>query len=79
MTRDSELSTGDRPLNKLPLWLLAATCSVSLFGVVGCRPTVRVEPIQVEPIHIVVDVNIKVDRQLDEFFDFEDEMGVNDE
>ena len=26
------------------------------------------------PIHMVVDVNLRVDRQLDEFFEFEDEL-----
>jgi len=34
---------------------------------------VKIDPIKVEPLHITVDVNIKVDRQLDEFFAFEDE------
>jgi hypothetical protein len=26
------------------------------------------------PIHMVVDVNLRVDRQLDEFFEFEEEL-----
>lgn len=38
-------------------------------GVAGC---VKVEPIEVKPIHIVLDVNIRVDRELDQFFAFED-------
>ncbi len=46
---------------------------------VGCTPTVKVEPIKVEPIHIVVDVNITVDEKLDEFFDFEDDTGFAEE
>ena len=29
---------------------------------------------QVEPIYITMDVNVKVEKQLDEFFDFEDEV-----
>ncbi|HEX2971495.1 MAG TPA: hypothetical protein VHP11_04145 [Tepidisphaeraceae bacterium] len=33
--------------------------------------TVEVKPIKVEPIYITVDVNIRVDRQLDNFFAFE--------
>jgi len=33
----------------------------------GCL-TVRTEPIEVKPIHITVDVNVKVDRALDDFF-----------
>ena len=41
--------------------------------VVASCARVRIDPIKVEPLHITVDVNIKVDRQLDEFFAFEDE------
>ena len=29
---------------------------------------VAVAPIEVKPIHIIIDVNIKVDRALDDFF-----------
>lgn len=31
----------------------------------GC---VSVKPIEVKPIHVTVDVNVKVDRALDDFF-----------
>jgi hypothetical protein len=33
----------------------------------GCA-TVTVAPIEVKPIHITVDVNVKIDRALDDFF-----------
>ena len=33
----------------------------------GCL-SVRTEPIEVRPIHVTVDVNVKVDRALDDFF-----------
>ena len=40
----------------------------------GCtHHTIDVQPIRVEPIHLTVDVNVKVDRELDRFFDFEQE------
>jgi|1185.fasta_scaffold1158101_2 hypothetical protein len=29
------------------------------------------DPIRVEPIHIVADINLRIDRQLDDFFAFE--------
>jgi hypothetical protein len=29
---------------------------------------VRTDPIEVKPIHITMDVNVKVDRELDSFF-----------
>jgi hypothetical protein len=37
----------------------------------GCTPHVAIEPIKVEPIHIQMDVNLKVDRELDDFFSYQ--------
>ena len=35
----------------------------------GCtRHEVQVAPVEVKPIHITIDVNVKVDRALDDFF-----------
>lgn len=40
----------------------------------GCTyHTVKVEPIEVKPIQITVDVLVKVDKQLDDFFDYQEE------
>ncbi len=33
----------------------------------GCL-NVKTQPIEVKPIHVTVDVNVKVDRALDDFF-----------
>ncbi len=33
----------------------------------GCL-SLKTEPIEVKPIHITVDVNVKVDKALDDFF-----------
>ena len=39
----------------------------------GCvRATV--DPIEVKPIHITMDVNIRIERQLENFFAFEDKL-----
>jgi hypothetical protein len=46
----------------LRLLMLAAPLFMS-----GCL-TVKTEPIEVKPIHITVDVNVKVERALDDFF-----------
>lgn len=45
--------------------LLLVPLLASAFG--GCL-SVKTEPIEVKPIHITVDVNVKVDRALDDFF-----------
>ena len=45
--------------------LLLAAALPCVLG--GCL-NVRTEPIEVKPIHITVDVNVKVERALDDFF-----------
>ena len=48
--------------NRLPVLIL-------LLLMAGCtRHNVEVAPIEVKPIHITIDVNVKVDRALDDFF-----------
>ena len=37
------------------------------FAFSGCL-SLKTEPIEVKPIHITVDVNVKVDKALDDFF-----------
>jgi hypothetical protein len=44
----------------IPVLLAAAALT-------GCV-SVKTAPIEVKPIHITVDVNVKVDRALDDFF-----------
>jgi len=51
---------------------LAAATSVPLFIVVGCTPKLAIEGGD-KPIKIDMTVTLKVDRELDQFFDFEDE------
>lgn len=46
--------------------LLLATGLVS--ATLGGCLNVRTEPIEVKPIHVTVDVNVKVDRALEDFF-----------
>ena len=48
------------------LILLAAW---SVLTAAGCtQHKVEVAPVEVKPIHITIDVNVKVDRALDDFF-----------
>lgn len=36
---------------------------------VGCTShQIEVKPVEIKPIHITIDVNVKVDRALDNFF-----------
>ncbi len=40
------------------------------------RHEVQVAPVEIKPIHITIDVNIKVDRALDNFFGDLDKKAV---
>jgi len=54
------------PIALLPVPALLSACA-----------NVHVDPIEVKPIHIVHDINIRVDRQLDDFFAFERAGGAS--
>ena len=53
----------------------APTASLALLLLPSCA-RVKVDPIEVKPIHIVHDINIRVDRQLDEFFAFQEKTAA---
>lgn len=47
------------------MWLAAG----SVLAATACtQHKVEVAPVEVKPIHITIDVNVKVDRALDNFF-----------
>jgi hypothetical protein len=56
-------------MRNLGLAAVIATLAV----LTSCKHTVKVEPVRIEPIHLTVDLNIKVDRKLDEFFTYDKE------
>lgn len=57
----------------IALFLLAAL----LLPVAGCQTQHRIETVhkvEVAPMHITIDINVKVDRALDDFFGDLDEL-----
>ena len=49
--------------------ILIVLSALSILAVSGCtQHKVEVAPVEVKPIHITIDVNVKVDRALDDFF-----------
>lgn len=42
---------------------------------VETRSQVEVAPVEIKPIHITIDINIKVDKALDDFFSDIDESA----
>ncbi|MEX0653197.1 MAG: hypothetical protein WD534_17095 [Phycisphaeraceae bacterium] len=61
-----------------PCCWMAGLALAGVMTVGGCTShRVTVDPVEVRPIHMTVDINIKIDRELDRFFDFEDEVPVD--
>jgi hypothetical protein len=44
---------------------------LSLFIFAGCQTSHEIElkPVEIKPIHITIDVNVRVEKALDDFFD----------
>jgi hypothetical protein len=51
-------------------WMLIP---LAVILVAGCA-RVKVEPIEVKPIHITLDINLRIDRALDDALKFEDAL-----
>jgi hypothetical protein len=50
------------------LFILLGVVLFAIFQ--GCtQHKVEVAPVEVKPIHITIDINVKVDRALDDFFE----------
>jgi len=59
------------------VWLATAAIAFAAAGLLSCatRHEVEVKPVEIKPIHITIDVNVKVDRALDNFFEDIDETA----
>ena len=56
----------------LPAVVARAAKLAPLALVAACfTHTVKSDPIAIQPIHITMDINLRVQRELDDFFDFE--------
>lgn len=59
--------------------------ALSFFGIVlissfaGCtRHEVEIKPVEIKPIHITIDINVKIDKELDDFFGDLDEVQAEE-
>ncbi len=48
--------------------------SILLMGTACTRSVVDIKPVEIKPIHITIDINLKVDKALDDYFDDIDNM-----
>jgi hypothetical protein len=54
--------------------ILIVLGALFVIAAAGCtQHKVEVAPVEIKPIHITIDVNVKVDRALDNFFEDIDE------
>ena len=61
------------------LWYLAGSALLVVVLGSGCtKHEVDVKHVEIKPIHITIDVNVKVDRALDDFFGDIDEAAQNE-
>ena len=62
-------------MKQMGIWMSIAAAVLLLVFSAGCRTrhdvnhTVDVKPVEVKPIHITIDVNVRVEKALDDFFD----------
>ena len=51
-------------------WLICVFCGgLLILGISACtQHKVEVAPVEVKPIHITIDVNVKVDKALEDYF-----------
>lgn len=53
----------------LPLCMILILLGGCTKHEIDSRHEIDVKPLEIKPIHITIDINIKVDRALDDFFD----------
>ncbi len=55
-------------------WLLAGLVAALLAAPACTRHTVKLDPIEIKPIHITMDINIRVRKQIENDFAFMEEV-----
>jgi len=60
-------------------WLLRGAVAAAVCLPACTRHTIKFEPIEIKPIHITMDINIKVQKQIENDFAFMDEAKPKSE
>lgn len=63
-------------MTRLPAICFAGVAAMSVAGCFQVKTENEIKPIEVKPIHITVDINVKIDRALDDFFGDLDEAAT---
>ncbi len=66
-------------MNTFRFFLIATfTCMLALSFSACTRHEVEVKPVEIKPIHITIDINVKIDKELDDFFGDLDETQTTE-
>jgi hypothetical protein len=57
-----------------PVWIFIFILTGTAFFSSCTRHEVELKPVEIKPIHITIDINVKVDKALDDFFGDLDEV-----
>jgi hypothetical protein len=58
--------------------IVFSALGVCFLSLTACtKHEVEVKPVEIKPIHITIDINVKIDRALDDFFGDLDEAQAN--
>lgn len=64
-------------MTKVANYTLLSVTTAALLFLGGCtKHEVELKPVEIKPIHITIDINVKVDRALDDFFGDLDEAAA---
>lgn len=63
---------------RVSLLIVTVTACFAFVATSCTSHRVGIDPIEIKPIKVTVDVNVQVQRKLDDFFDFEDELVAPD-
>jgi hypothetical protein len=54
---------------QLTRWIVCSVLGMCFLSLTACtKHEVNVKPVEIKPIHITIDINVKIDRALDDFF-----------
>ncbi len=63
-------------MNSMKILATPLLICILVFVLPGCtKHEVEIKPVEIKPIHITIDVNVKIDKELEDFFgDIDEEM-----
>ena len=64
-------------MSRMFIMLIIIFSILAVFSACQTKHEVAIAPVEVKPIHITIDVNVRIDKELDNFFGDIDEIEDN--